>query len=205
MGWKQSLHQVLNDVLVAIHAEAAIGLMSRGPAGKPPRVSAREKYASALTAAGACVADPEHQLRPAQVRLLEALVVLCKGASERLDADCVAGQVTTLAPCDSLDEFLALFGSVSLHPEVTEGKGIPDEQHLHESIHEAIRERLKAGSCNGAVMFENLSDGAPEFGKRTAIFFGPGCTMCELQDVADLRLGDEPKEWMHPIRYFIKP
>lgn len=62
------------------------------------------------------------------------------------------------------------------------------------SVHEAIERISKRDDVSHVVVFENQDFCSSEFGKRTAMIIGPGCTYKTLDDIKNRYLNDLPSQ-----------
>lgn len=72
-------------------------------------------------------------------------------------------------------------------------------------VHAAILERLNRKDVDGVVCFVNLDFSSSQFGHRTALIYGPGCTYKTLEETAAGHLGDVPSRFQYPQEYYQKP
>lgn len=72
-----------------------------------------------------------------------------------------------------------------------------------------MQDELANKACDegvvGFVCFENLQMDSSQFGKRSAVAFGPGCTSANPRDVVARfpRLGETPSQFQYPTCYCI--
>jgi hypothetical protein len=66
----------------------------------------------------------------------------------------------------------------------------------------SVRDRIKANSqkpgVDAVVCFENLQMDSSEFGKRSALIMGPGCSHALTEIETGGRLGDTPSRHQYP-------
>lgn len=72
------------------------------------------------------------------------------------------------------------------------------------SVHAAIESRLARPGVIGVACFENQDFSSSRFGDRTALIYGPGCTIKTRDEIAKQRLGDVPSRFQYPVAYYEK-
>ncbi len=70
-------------------------------------------------------------------------------------------------------------------------------------VHAAILAGLSRPDVTGAVCYEVQDFCSSQFGHRTSVLVGPGCTY-SLQTALAGRLGDVPSRMAYPIAYYVK-
>jgi hypothetical protein len=71
-------------------------------------------------------------------------------------------------------------------------------------VHEAIRRNAAKPGVEAVVCMENLDMCSSQFGARTAMIVGPGCTyqLSQIETLPNFRLGDVPSRFQYPTAYW---
>ncbi len=91
------------------------------------------------------------------------------------------------------------------HPVSGEVRELSEAEFLalfDPALHEQIRRLTTRPGVEAVVCFENLDVGASEFGHRTALFMGPGCTYGLGEIENGCRLGDVPSRFQYPTAFW---
>lgn len=67
-------------------------------------------------------------------------------------------------------------------------------------VRDALLANGRKPGVSHLVLFENLDFCSSNFGQRTALIVGPGCTYT-LEQAAGNRLGDVPSRFQYPVAY----
>ena len=67
-----------------------------------------------------------------------------------------------------------------------------------EEVHPALERVIRRDGVSHIVCFENPNMNSSEFGHRTAVIAGPGCTYRTLDMALEGRLGDTPSRFQYP-------
>lgn len=68
-------------------------------------------------------------------------------------------------------------------------------------VHDALKANYEKKGTQGIVVFENLQMDSSNFGQRTALIYGPGCSYPTLDALREGRLGDVPSRFQYPTFY----
>lgn len=72
---------------------------------------------------------------------------------------------------------------------------------MHPDVHYRIREAIIRYDAKGVIIFENQNFSSHEFGRRTAVIYGPKCTYKTPEDAEGQWLNDLPSQRQYPRCY----
>jgi len=70
------------------------------------------------------------------------------------------------------------------------------------SVHGLLEDKMVGSHVEGMIVFENIQMDSSAFGDRSAVIYGPSCTLKSPADVDGKWLGDLPSQRKYPV-YFV--
>lgn len=115
------------------------------------------------------------------------------------------------------DELFLLFEEPVYKPVINRKTGLPaknrdgspkefetGQREIPPETKKKLEELLAREDVQGMVVFRcNMMDSS-QFGRVTAVLFGPGCENKTLEELSSKRLGDVPSRFMDAESYYLK-